>query len=61
MIPRLPVGELGSLVVLNFYHEMPKYEEVFRHFREALKPGGCLVIAETSPSPGEESRAQQSY
>jgi ubiquinone/menaquinone biosynthesis C-methylase UbiE len=57
--PHLPLAQLDSVVILNAYHEIPKYEEMLRHIRNALKPGGRLVIAEPSPWPGEESREQQ--
>lgn len=57
--PRLPSAQLDSVVILNSYHEMPKYDDMLRHIRDALKPGGHLVISEPSPSPGEETRAQQ--
>jgi predicted methyltransferase len=38
---------------------MTSYQEILRHIRESLKPGGRLVIAEPSPSAGQETRAQQ--
>jgi ubiquinone/menaquinone biosynthesis C-methylase UbiE len=57
--PHLSVGDLDAVIILNSYHEMPKYAEVLRHIREALKPGGRLVIAEPGPTPAEETRAQQ--
>jgi tRNA A58 N-methylase Trm61 len=57
--PHLSVGDLDAVIILNSYHEMPKYAEVLRHIREALKPGGRLVIAEPGPTPAEETRVQQ--
>jgi precorrin-6B methylase 2 len=57
--PRLPAGQLDAVVILNAYHEVANYDEMLRHVRDALKPGGRLVIAEPSPSEGEETRAQQ--
>lgn len=57
--PRLPAAQLDAVVILNAYHEMPRGDDVLRHIRESLKPGGRLVIAEPSPSPGEETRAAQ--
>jgi len=57
--PRLPAAQLDSVVILNSYHEMPKYDEMLHRILEALKPNGRLVIAEPSPAPGEEKRAQQ--
>jgi ubiquinone/menaquinone biosynthesis C-methylase UbiE len=57
--PHLPASQLDAVVILNSYHEMPRGDDVLRHIRESLKPGGRLVIAEPSPSPGEETRAAQ--
>ena len=57
--PRLPAGQLDAVVILNAYHEVANYDGMLRHIRDALKPGGRLVIAEPSPSEGEETRAQQ--
>ena len=57
--PHLPAAQLDAVVILNAYHEMPRGDDVLRHIRESLKPGGRLVIAEPSPAPGEETRAAQ--
>ncbi len=57
--PRLPAGALDAVVILNSYHEMPKHEDMLRHIRESLKPGGRLVIAEPSALPAEVTREQQ--
>lgn len=57
--PHLPAGQLDSVIILNAYHEMPRHEEMLRRVREALKPGGRLVIAEPSPGPGQRTREQQ--
>jgi ubiquinone/menaquinone biosynthesis C-methylase UbiE len=57
--PRLPVEALDAVVILNAYHEMPKYDDMLRHIRGALKPSGRLVIAEPSAAPDEATRAQQ--
>jgi len=51
--PHLPPSTLDAVIILNAYHEMAAYNEVLRHIREALKPGGRLLIAEPSPvTPG---------
>jgi ubiquinone/menaquinone biosynthesis C-methylase UbiE len=57
--PKLPVAQLDAAVFLNAYHEVANYTEMLKHVRDSLKPGGRLVIAEPSPSEGEETRAQQ--
>ena len=38
---------------------MPRGDDMLRHIRESLKPGGRLLIAEPSPRPGELTRADQ--
>ena len=38
---------------------MASYEDILRHIREALKPGGRLVIAEPYPLVSGQSRAEQ--
>jgi len=57
--PRLPARQLDAVIILNSYHEMPRYEEILQHIRESLKPGGRLVIAEPGPLPAEQTRAAQ--
>jgi ubiquinone/menaquinone biosynthesis C-methylase UbiE len=57
--PRLPAAQLDAVVILNSYHEMPRGDDMLRHIRDSLKPGGRLIIAEPSPKAGEETRADQ--
>jgi ubiquinone/menaquinone biosynthesis C-methylase UbiE len=57
--PRLPAGQLDAVIILNSYHEMPRFGEILLHIRESLKPGGRLVIAEPGPLPAEKTRAAQ--
>jgi ubiquinone/menaquinone biosynthesis C-methylase UbiE len=57
--PHLPPAQLDAVVILNSYHEMPRCDEMLRHIRESLKPGGRLLIAEPSPKPAELTRADQ--
>jgi len=38
--PKLPAGALVGVLIVNAYHEMPKYEAMLHHIRESLKPGG---------------------
>src|SRR5215472_1407344 len=47
--PTLPEGALDAVLIVNAYHEMPKYESMLRHIRESLKPGGHLVILDNTP------------
>jgi ubiquinone/menaquinone biosynthesis C-methylase UbiE len=57
--PHLPSSALDAVIILNAYHEMAAYQDVLRHIREALKPGGRLVIAEPSPVTPGLPRADQ--
>jgi ubiquinone/menaquinone biosynthesis C-methylase UbiE len=57
--PRLPAGQLDSVIILNSYHEMPRFREILLHIRVSLKPGGRLLIAEPGPLPAEQTRAEQ--
>jgi ubiquinone/menaquinone biosynthesis C-methylase UbiE len=57
--PHLPAGQVDAVVFLNAYHEVANWDEMLRHVRGALKPGGRLVIAEPSPDADGETRAQQ--
>jgi ubiquinone/menaquinone biosynthesis C-methylase UbiE len=57
--PRLPAGQLDAVIILNSYHEMPRFKEILLHLRESLKPGGRLLIAEPGPLPAEQTRAEQ--
>ena len=38
------------MLIVNAYHEMPKYDAMLRHIRESLKPGGRLVILDNRPN-----------
>ena len=44
--PKLPEGSLDIVFVVDAYHEMVKPKTMLRHFRNALKPGGRIVILE---------------
>ena len=48
--PKLPAGTLDAVLIVNAYHEMPKYEAMLRHIREALKPDGRLAILDNTPN-----------
>jgi ubiquinone/menaquinone biosynthesis C-methylase UbiE len=54
--PMLPKGELDAVLVVNAYHEMEEHKAMLGHMRDALKPGGRLVIVEQMP--GEALRAK---
>lgn len=45
--PKLPKGSLDAIVVMRTYHEIGSYMKYLKHLKEALKPGGRLVILES--------------
>jgi ubiquinone/menaquinone biosynthesis C-methylase UbiE len=47
--PLLPKGELDAVLVVDAYHEMEEHKQMLGHMRDALKPGGRLVIIEHLP------------
>lgn len=58
--PKLPAGQLDAVLVVNAYHEFAEYAAVLRRVREALKPGGRLVLIEPAPQrPEDATRAAQ--
>jgi precorrin-6B methylase 2 len=57
--PRLPAGTLDAVVMINAYHEVTQTATVLQRFREALKPGGRLVLCEPRPTTSGASRAEQ--
>ncbi len=46
--PKLPAG-LDAVLIVNAYHEMPKYQAMLQHIKESLKAGGHLVIVDNTP------------
>ncbi len=44
--PKLPVGALDLILMVDVYHEFSKPQEMLRAMRTALKPGGRLVLLE---------------
>jgi ubiquinone/menaquinone biosynthesis C-methylase UbiE len=47
--PKLPQGTLDAVLIVNAYHEMPKYPAILQHIKESLKPGGRLAILDNTP------------
>ena len=39
-------SSLDAVVILDTYHEISKHDEILRHIKVALKPGGRLLICE---------------
>ena len=58
--PKLPPGQLDAVLVVNAYHEFAEYPAVLSRVKEALKPGGRLVVIEPAPRRTEDTtRAAQ--
>src|SRR5688572_29119148 len=52
--PKLPAGQLDAVLVVNAYHEFADYAAVLARVREALKPGGRLVLIEPTPQRADD-------
>lgn len=58
--PRLATATLDAALIVNSYHEMPEHQAMLTNLRQALKPGGRLVIIEPiSPSRRDVPRDVQ--
>src|SRR3954469_4415942 len=44
--PKLPAAALDLILMVDVYHEFQQPQAMLRHMREALKPGGRLVLLE---------------
>ena len=44
--PKLPPASIDMALMVDVYHELSRPQEMLRHIREALKPGGRLVLLE---------------
>lgn len=44
--PKLPIGSLDVVIIMDTYHEMDDYKDIMKHVHASLKPGGKLVIME---------------
>lgn len=44
--PRLPVGALDLVLLVDVYHELQQHEKTMEHVRRALKPDGRVVVIE---------------
>lgn len=58
--PKLPPGAFDAILISNTYHEFTQPSAMLKHVREALKPGGSLIIVENcSSAVRTRSRAEQ--
>lgn len=44
--PKLPERELDFVFIIDTYHEMEAHQKILRHVKDALKPGGKILILE---------------
>ena len=44
--PRLPPASVDLALMVDVYHELSQPQAILRHLRDALKPGGRLVLLE---------------
>jgi len=44
--PKLPPASVDLALMVDVYHELSQPQAILRHLREALKPGGRLVLLE---------------
>ena len=44
--PKLPIGKLDAVLIMDTYHEMDDYKEILKHVKKSLKLGGRLVLIE---------------
>jgi len=51
--PHLPAGGVDAILVANTFHELEDADKVLAHAREALRPGGRLVVVD----PGDAADA----
>jgi ubiquinone/menaquinone biosynthesis C-methylase UbiE len=57
--PMLAERSVDGILVVNAYHEMREYEAMLAGFRQALRPGGRLVILDMPPQDSTLSRGRQ--
>ncbi len=44
--PKLPEGQIDLALLVDVYHEFSRPQEMLRHLRASLRPGGRLVLLE---------------
>ncbi len=46
--PKLPAGRLAAVLIVDSYHHLTNHQAMLEKILHALKPGGCLVVADYS-------------
>jgi len=60
--PRLRPGSVNAVLISNTYHEFTAARSILDHVRQALVPGGRLVIVDRSPKGlQDQAGAQQEH
>ena len=58
--PKLPLGTLDAVLIMDTYHEMDDYKDILYHVKRALKPDGRFVLIEPIADDREKwSRSRQ--
>ncbi|MGD8726445.1 MAG: class I SAM-dependent methyltransferase [Gemmatimonadales bacterium] len=57
--PLLQEQSVDGILVVNAYHEMVEHEAMLGRFRQALRPGGRLVLLDMPPRDSTVSRERQ--
>lgn len=52
--PKLPIGKLDAVLIMDTYHEMDDYKDILEHVKRSLKPKGRLVLIEPIASEREK-------
>jgi len=48
--PHLSIASVDSILIANTYHEFSNPQSILRHAKQAMRPGGRLVIVDRVPS-----------
>jgi len=57
--PKLPAGSLDRVFMVHMYHEVASPYAFLWHVREALKPGGSIVVVDANRPPGRHGMPPQ--
>ena len=57
--PRLRPGSVNAVLISNTYHEFTAARSILDHVRQALVPGGRLVIIDRSPKGVQDQATSQ--